>query len=242
MKRDVLRAFRPMMATMVELAAPRRTAAITTDDLARLRLDLRKQLTALKGELSTQLTERESYLALFAVVVHLDELVQTTYIGDNHLSWPSLQKEFFDTDKGGDLFYQALDDLLDGRQYAAVVYEVYYFCLRVGFRGRYVQDEDKVAQYMKKLAARVVGAPAGMDEIEIDLELDKPEAAGRSVQRLRLFGSELWYYLAAVAVIVAIYFVMSARASRESTRWQERSASQRSSSALLLNEVEWAHS
>ena len=111
-------------------------AGLASDDLVAIRSELRTQLDFLKATLSEQYSERDTYLILFPIVAQIDEVVLSHYLGRVHSGWPSLQKELFQIDNAGEVFYEILDDILLKPQTPLFIFEVYYFCLNYGFRGR----------------------------------------------------------------------------------------------------------
>jgi type IV/VI secretion system ImpK/VasF family protein len=215
MKPSVLRSFRPLFETLSALAAGKQAAH--TAELRPLRADLRQRLLALKQELAPRLEERECYLMLFALVVHFDEVVRTSFPEADHATWPLLQKELFDTDRGGELFYQSLNELLEKHKGPSAVHEVYYFCLSLGFRGKYAQDPEPRTQLMNKLRALLAAAvPA---ERELDLAGERPGSA--RVPRLR---SRAWPYAAAAALVLGVYVSLATLAAAATARWREADA------------------
>lgn len=212
---SLLRPFRPLFENLSALA--QRRQARSAGELRPLRVELRKQLLALKNELTTRLTERESYLTLFALVVHLDEVVRTSFPEADHATWPLLQKELFDTERGGELFYQSLAELLDAQKLAPVVYQIYYLCLSLGFRGKYAQEPERRAQVMKKLRDWLVASVP----VEGDVDADPLDAPPARVPRLR---SRAWPYAAAATVIVTVYLLLSSLAASTAAHWRDGDA------------------
>ena len=202
MKTRELALVRPLLGEIAQLAARGGKGGLASgDELGRLRVDLRKRLAQLRTDLGATLTEREVYLALFPLVVLIDELVQTTLVDVGRTSWQPLQKEFFDTDKGGDLFYSSLEDLLEVSQASAFVYQLYGFALSLGFRGKYVEDQDRVAQYQRRLANKLaVAAPAQVP----------PAPAAEDPGRVVSPRSVAWYYAIAVGVVLLFYILFDA--------------------------------
>jgi type IV/VI secretion system ImpK/VasF family protein len=174
------------------------------DDLNRLRGDLRKQLLALRAELGQMVTERECYLALFPIVLCLDEIIQTRY-ASVEMSWSLLQREFFQVDKGGELFYDTLEELLNGAQRSLLVLEVFYFCLSIGFKGKYNGDEEKIASYMRKLRSQFEAEGfAAADETD-------PTVTGM----IKPTGRCWWYYAVSAGLIVLLYLLFHSLAGGE---------------------------
>lgn len=129
-------------------------------EIVRVRSDIRTHLELLRVKLSGSLTERETYLVLFPIVIYFDELVQSQYL-QGGLQWPALQKELYQIDDGGVLFYDTLDDILRKPQTLPFIYEVFYFCLSSGFRGRYNDDQVKINEYIRKLTEKIPVKDAG---------------------------------------------------------------------------------
>lgn len=214
MTNDQLEPILPIMQTMVTLSRRRVEPGppITPDELSRLRSDVRTRLVAARETLAKTLTERDGYLVLFPVVVTLDELVQTLVPDGREGSWPLLQRELFDTDKGGELFYATLDEILETTLGATVVYEIYAFCLRLGFRGRLLGDEAAADEVMERLGRKLAAEP-----------LPRPTLAEpEEVPRLRRVSSGLWYYVAAAGLILLVYYGISWMAEKDAARLATR--------------------
>jgi len=176
-------------------------APTTTEDfnIVKVRAEIRTQLDFLRVKLAEQLTERDCYLVLFPIVAYFDEHVKTCYLAERQLSWPPLQKELFQIDDAGEIFYETVDDLLRKPQTIPFIYEVYYFCLNQGFQGRYVDNPVKINEYMKKLREKI---PV--------VDLSNIEATTVETGQVTLVGSAVWYYLASAAVLVLCYFLLFA--------------------------------
>jgi type IV/VI secretion system ImpK/VasF family protein len=212
MNASVIRSFRPLFETLSALAAGQKAAS--TAELRPLRAELRKRLLALKQELAGRLSEREVYLMLFALVVHFDEVVRTSFPEADHVTWPLLQKELFDTDRGGDLFYQSVTELIEGPRLAPVVGNVYFFCLSVGFRGKFAQEPERRTQVMTRLRDWLAAAAPAATAIELASE--RPASLPR-VPRIR---SRLWPWAAAAALVLALWVTLSALASATTAQWR----------------------
>ncbi|MEC9464409.1 MAG: DotU family type IV/VI secretion system protein [Myxococcota bacterium] len=123
-------------------------------DIVLLREALRRRFGWLKNRLSSQLTERETYYALFPLVVYMDEIVQLKLPRSSH-SWHPLQQELYKLDNGGELFYQAIDTLMAKPDTPPIIFEVFFFCLADGFRGRYADSLDKIRLYRSIVSQRI---------------------------------------------------------------------------------------
>ncbi|MGD9338912.1 MAG: SPOR domain-containing protein, partial [Syntrophobacterales bacterium] len=176
-------------------------APTSTEDfnIVKVRAEIRTQLDFLRVKLAEQLTERDCYLVLFPIVAYFDEHVKTCYLAERQLSWPPLQKELFQIDDAGEIFYDTVDDLLRKPQTIPFIYEVYYFCLNQGFQGRYVDNPVKINEYMKKLREKIPVA-----------DLSNIQATPVETGQVTLIGSAVWYYLASAAVLALCYLLLLA--------------------------------
>jgi type IV/VI secretion system ImpK/VasF family protein len=180
-----------------------RRAYSDTEGLVEVRIAIRAKLDVLKAALAAHLTERETYLVLFPIVVRFDEMVQNRFLTGTQGNWPPLQKELFQIDNGGEVFYDTLDDLLRKADTLPFVYEVYYFCLSDGFKGKYIDNLTKINEYKTKL----------IDKIPKPVVERRPERAeqGAVIAPDRV---PLKYYAAAAGLLVAAYIVLWQLAGR----------------------------
>lgn len=169
----------------------------TLDELIEFRVELRMQLDRLKTAFSEEHSESEVYMILFAIVAHIDEIVQNNVMHSLDISWPLLQKELFQIENAGDVYYEILDSILQKPQTGVFIYEVYYFCLRCGFRGRHAGNPAPVAEYMKKLRDRIQAEGKRGFEPEKD-------AAGH----IRKILAPHWYYIIAAGIVAAAYIIL----------------------------------
>lgn len=192
-------ALEPLSGLIGDPSTP--TSGELASEIVRVRADIRTQLDFLRVKLAESLMERECYLVLFPLVIYFDELVQSRYLYDGK-SWPPLQVELFQIDDGGDLFFTMLDDILAKPQTLPFIFEIYYLCLNHGFKGRYSGNPVKLNEYLKKLRDKI---PV------IDIEAMKSEADNLSTassEPFRWFRSSLWYYGAAIAIVIVVYFIL----------------------------------
>lgn len=213
MTTSLLGSFRPFFETLSALAQGQKVARAA--ELQPLRGQLRERLLALRQELTPRLSERETWLVLLALVVHVDEIVRTRFPEADYATWPLLQKELFDTDRGGELFYQCVAELIESQKLTSIVYQVYYFCLSLGFRGKYAQEPERRTQLMHELRERLtLTAPAEADGA-VDLARERPAASVR-VPRVP---STVWPYAGAAAVVIVLFVALSMLAASTSARW-----------------------
>jgi len=165
-------------------------------DIVRVRADVRTQLEFLRIELAETLTEREAYLVLFPIVIYFDEMVQFKYLQTGQ-AWPTLQRELYQIDDGGVIFYETLDDILRKHDTLPFIYEVFYFCISHGFRGKYNDDPVKITVYKNKLKDKL---PVG--------NIKKPITFPDEFLQIKTFGTPMWFYAGAAAIFGLSYFLI----------------------------------
>ena len=171
---------------------------MVSEELVTIRSELRTQLDFLKATLSEQYSERDSYLILFPIVAQIDEVILGHYLDRLHTGWPALQKELFQIDNAGEVFFEILDDILLKPQTALFIFEVYYFCLNYGFRGRYQDNPVKIKTYMKKL----------FEKLEPEELEGKTEAAEENVMVTRFGSRALGYAVSGGGVLGAFLLLL----------------------------------
>jgi type VI protein secretion system component VasF len=168
------------------------------NDLIELRSKLRIELDTLRELLTGQYSERDAYLVLFPLVAHYDEFIRRLILTSDQLNWPSFQEEFYKLDDAGDIFYDLLDDVLTKPETLPLVYEVYFFCLRDGFLGRYSVYPQTIAEYIKKLSKHIVLYPLQSNATQI-----------RTLSKRFFFRIPNYsYYLCAALLVSGVYFLL----------------------------------
>ena len=170
------------------------SAGLDPKTVVKLRSNIRTQLELLKSKLSEKLTEREVYLVLFPIVVYFDEMVMYGLLSQQHSAWRPLQKELFQIDNGGEVFYDTVDDIIRKPQTLPFVYEIFYYCLSDGFKGKYEGNVVKINDY-KKLLRDKIPLPERMDQ----------EEKGEGLQGIERARFPFWYYSVAVVLLVCVY-------------------------------------
>ncbi len=175
-----------------------RPALLGIDEMIGLRAEIRSELDFFRAALAEHLGERDCYLVVFPIVAHFDELVQTKYLDPEQMSWPTLQRELFQVDDAGELFYDTLDDLLLKPKTLPLIFEVFYLCLSDGFRGRYAGNTARIAEYKERLRSKIPVEEPGADagEPADTVFLEDP-------------GSPAWYYVIDFGFILLLYFVLN---------------------------------
>lgn len=166
-------------------------AVISKDDFVMLRTELRNKLDLFKSFLNEHLNERETFLVLFPLVVYIDEKVQSQLPFQRQTDWPPLQKELYDTFNGGEQFYDTIDDILRKADTHPFLFEVFYFCLSLGFKGKYGSTPKRIEEYKEALRSKI-----SLPEVERDLINEDDEGF------LTIEKPSYWPYYAAVAVFL----------------------------------------
>ncbi len=96
---------------------------------------------------------------LAALSIYLDERVLRRLAANRMLEWRHLQLDVIHSSEGGDLFYRIVDRLIASPKTTPLVLEVYHFCLRDGFLGRFAHEPGKIEDYERRLAARIPAPP-----------------------------------------------------------------------------------
>jgi type VI secretion system protein ImpK len=143
-----------------------RMAALAVDPatLTRLHAELRLKLDALRDNLNQELTENETYLVMFPLVLLCDEMVMTRLAKEQQTSWSLLQSELFQINYGGDVFYDFVDERLDKPDTPPMVFEVLYFCLAAGFVGKFGESSGKVQRCRSLLAEQIASSSVAPSE------------------------------------------------------------------------------
>lgn len=145
--------------------------------------------------------------ALFPVVAYVDEAVLTSRWSEApRWQGQQLQKSMFNTSRAGVEFFQRLEALPAAEK---AVREVFYFCLMLGFKGRYAFTSDRLmldAIKQKQLEVLVEGADtAGLDGKHILFPSAYPQGEIRPVsQRGRNVVSLAWM-LGPPVVLLVLY-------------------------------------
>lgn len=160
-------------------------------DLVWLKAKVRDRLHLLKNALASTYSEEETHAILFPLVVYFDELVRFVS-KDVAIRWETLQGEIYNTESGGEQFYEYLEQIKS----PPLAVEVYYYCLHDGFEGRYADDPARIDDYKKQLEARLQLVP---------IATEAPRAEPPPPELVKF---PFLYYLAAVAAITGIYFVL----------------------------------
>jgi type VI secretion system protein ImpK len=128
-------------------------------------LDLRPKIAAMFEEFEKR-AERYKFshkiiqVSKFGLAAFVDETVLTANFPLKH-EWEKnpLQLEYFGEQLAGNKFFEKLESMMGQIEQTADAVEVYYFCMLLGFKGRYaVYEQEKLLATMQTTANALVKA------------------------------------------------------------------------------------
>ncbi len=125
--------------------------ATQVDSLIELRNKIRIHIDNVSQLLEAEFNTKTMRFCVFALIVLVDEKL-TPFYCKTAVKWVPLQKEIFNTQNGGVEFYEYLDEILVNNFYPKIIYEIYYYVLKNGYRGKLVNETiDKINVYTTRL-------------------------------------------------------------------------------------------
>lgn len=158
--------------------------------------DMRERLQQLRAELSGHADNERMMLIL---VFYFDERVMRQLPDSARLRWIPLQSEWIGSSHGGTEFYRILDKLLQVETTASIVFELFYYCLRNGFVGRYSSTPDTIETYKKYLVARIA----------VPAVAEAPAESSTTHNPLPKTWHPAWYYVLTFVAIVLMIALMT---------------------------------
>ncbi len=142
-------------------------------------------------------SERNAYFVLFALVALTDESMEEYVQKNPSDSWLPLQTELFEITNAGTLFYQYVDYFRGRNDIPVIIYEIFYFCLKDGFKGSKINEPDLRTAYLKELKVHI--------PVEnIPSLSDRPVSIDTAKRRVPV----LAYYLAAFLIVSFFRFLL----------------------------------
>lgn len=123
--------------------------------LGGLRDEIRSNLQRLKVDLIRIVSEKDVNMVLYPLVIHFDEMVMRRLSKEEQTRWQLLQKDLFNINDGGDVFFDFINERLRTSDTPLMVFEVLYFCLSDGFIGKFSNDVGKLDQYKGQLLEKI---------------------------------------------------------------------------------------
>ncbi len=175
-------------------------------DAELLRQKIDEQFRALETRArQADVPQEDVQQAKYAIAAFIDEMVLTS-------SWPlkdswadkPLQLAYFNDFAAGEEFYNKIDTLRGAKRNG--VLEVYYLCLTLGFRGKYVdlQGMEKKKVLMDTMLREIRGAaPAAPGAGGLSPSWQPPDALPGIVKNF-----PAWFVAAACALFIILLFVL----------------------------------
>ena len=175
-------------------------------DAEALRQKIDEQFRALETRArQADVPQEDVQQAKYAIAAFIDEMILTS-------SWPlkdswadkPLQLAYFNDFAAGEEFYNKIDTLRGAKRNA--VLEVYYLCLALGFRGKYVdlQGMEKKKVLMDTMLREIRGAaPAAPGPGGLSPSWQPPDALPGIVKYF-----PAWFVAAACALFIILLFIL----------------------------------
>lgn len=147
-------------------------------------------------------------VAKFGLAAFVDETVLTADF-PLRIEWEKnpLQLKFFGEQLAGNKFFDKLDSMLSQIEVTQDAVEIYYYCMLLGFKGKYgVYEQDKLLDIMQKTANALVK----VGKIK-PVELSPNWVANDQPKPPKKRGMPVWAKIGALAFVgfgVIVYFVL----------------------------------
>jgi type VI secretion system protein ImpK len=162
-------------------------------DAASLKRDLLAELEAFTRHPTAQALPREELEhARFALVAWADEMImKCDWAGHDAWAQELLQLQLFNTNRGGNEFFERLERMRPEHNSAR---EIYYLCLAQGFEGQWAGHEAERQQILRqqfemlRVAGRAVdlSATAPLSPAAYQVAIELPRGGGSGVRRILL--------------------------------------------------------
>ena len=163
--------------------------------------EIRRRIAALveqfKTVLEARLEKKNASDAVFAIVALIDEEMQKYDYSKVRVRWDPLQKDFFSAFTAGEVFFEHVDKILEDPSIPQVVFEVYYFVLKRGFKGKYRDSKMQLYKYLELLKDKIqVSSPKTVQR----------ETPASFVTKEK--NKKLKYYMLSLATFVMTYLAL----------------------------------
>lgn len=168
---------------------------ITPDLIETAKSKISLLLDQLKSSLELKLGKEHSSLILFAIVAAVDEEMQGFNYNHLKVRWTPLQKDFYSAYTAGEVFFKTIDEILDNPSVPSMVYEVFYFILKNGFKGKYRDSKTQLTKYADLLRQKI--------QVISPISKTAEEEETRPAVKPKKLGKWHYYGLAVSALVVA---------------------------------------
>jgi type VI secretion system protein ImpK len=174
-------------------------------DAEAMRLKVDEQFRALETKArQADVPQEDVQQAKYAICAFVDEMILTSSWGLKE-SWADkpLQLAYFNDFAAGEEFYNRIDTLRGAKKNS--VLEVYYLCLALGFRGKYVdlQGMEKKKVLMDTMLREIRGAAPAPGTGGLSPSWQPPDAMPGIVKNF-----PAWFVAAACGLIVILLFIL----------------------------------
>ena len=128
---------------------------LTIESMEASRNNIASLLGRLKSYLEQRLDKHYASLAIFSIVAWVDEEMQSIDYNQLKARWNPLQKDFYSAYTAGEVFFETIDKILDDPTVPQIVYEVFYFILKKGFKGKYRDSKTQLSNYLELLKRKI---------------------------------------------------------------------------------------
>ena len=174
-------------------------------DAEAMRQKIDEQFRALETKArQADVAQEDVQLAKYAIAAFIDEMILTSSWGLKD-SWADkpLQLAYFNDFSAGEEFYNKIDTLRGAKKNA--VLEVYYLCLALGFRGKYVdlQGMEKKKVLMDSMLREMRGSAPAAGTAGLSPSWQPPDALPGIVKNF-----PAWFVAAACGLVVILLFIL----------------------------------
>ena len=170
---------------------------LAADAVPDLRSRLKETLKEAHTYLLSRTTERNAYFVIFAFVAWLDETIQESRLSGDAPDWYPLQVELFDITDAGTLFYNYIDYFLGRNDIPFVIHEIYFFCLKDGFKGSRIAEPELRHAYMQEL----------IPEDQPPKIVDRSHLHEKAKKRVPTYGYYLMAFIPPILLRIALEFI-----------------------------------
>ncbi|RPH45637.1 MAG: DotU family type IV/VI secretion system protein [Planctomycetota bacterium] len=174
-------------------------------DAEAMRMKVDEQFRALETKArQSDVPQEDVQQAKYAICAFVDEMILTSSWGLKD-SWSDkpLQLAYFNDFSAGEEFYNKVDTLRGSKKNS--VLEVYYMCLALGFRGKYVdlQGMEKKKVLMDTMLREMRGTAPAAGAGGLSPNWQPPDALPGIVKNF-----PAWFVAAACGLIVVLLFIL----------------------------------
>lgn len=147
------------VAKVANIIFEARRSEIGLANLEETRLEIKAILKDMHEFLIERTSDRNAYFVVFAMVALVDENMLQHAQRHALASWSPLQVELFEITDAGTLFYQYIDYFRGRNDIPVVVFEIFYFCLKDGFKGSRISEPEIRDAYQDELKVHIPSEP-----------------------------------------------------------------------------------